>query len=116
MIGLPTGVRVWIAAGHTDMRRGMNGLARQVQETLQRDPHSGELYVFRGRSGSLVKVLWHDGLGMSMYVKRLERGRFTWPTLAVNGVVSISAAQLAYMLDGIDWRNPQQTFRPASAG
>jgi len=98
------------------MRRGMNGLARQVRETLQRDPHSGELYVFRGLSGSLVKILWHEGLGMSMYVKRLERGRFTWPKLAANGVVSISAAQLAYMLDGIDWRNPQQTFRPASAG
>jgi transposase len=111
MIGLPTGVRVWIAAGHTDMRRGMQGLARQVQETLHRDPHAGDLYVFRGRSGSLVKILWHDGLGMS-----LERGKFIWPTPAANGVVSISASQLAYMLDGIDWRNPQQTFRPRSAG
>jgi transposase len=73
MIGLPTGVRVWIAAGHTDMRRGMQGLARQVQEALHRDPHAGDLYVFRGRSGSLVKILWHDGIGMSLYAKRLER-------------------------------------------
>jgi transposase len=56
MIVLPSGVRVWIAAGHTDMRRGMQGLARQVQETLQRDPHVGDLYVFRGRRGSLVKI------------------------------------------------------------
>jgi transposase len=116
MIGLPTGVRVWIAAGHTDMRRGMHGLARQVQETLHRDPHAGDLYVFRGRSGSLVKILWHDGIGMSLYAKRLERGRFIWPTPGAGGVVSISASQLAYMLDGIDWRNPQQTFRPRSAG
>jgi transposase len=116
MIVLPTGVRVWIAAGHTDMRRGMQGLARQVQETLHRDPHAGDLYVFRGRSGSLVKILWHDGLGMSLYAKRLERGRFIWPMPAAGGGVSISASQLAYMLDGIDWRNPQRTFRPRSAG
>jgi transposase len=52
---LPSGVRVWIAAGHTDMRRGMQSLALQVQEVLKRDPHTGDLYVFRGRSGSLVK-------------------------------------------------------------
>jgi transposase len=116
MIALPIGVRVWLAAGHTDMRRGMNGLARQVQETLHHSPHAGDLYVFRGRSGSLIKILWHDGLGMSLYAKRLERGKFIWPTPAASGAVSISASQLAYMLDGIDWRNPQQTWRPRSAG
>jgi transposase len=115
MIPLPSGVRVWIAAGHSDMRRGMQGLARQVQEVLQRDPHVGDLYVFRGRSGSLVKILWHDGVGMSLYAKRLERGRFIWPS-ATEGAVSISASQLSYMLDGIDWRNPQKTWRPSSAG
>ncbi|WP_422920016.1 IS66 family insertion sequence element accessory protein TnpB [Rhizosaccharibacter radicis] len=104
----PTGVRVWLANGHTDMRRGMNGLALQVQETLQRDPHAGDLYVFRGRRGDLVKILWHDGLGMSLYAKRLERGRFLWPSPA-DGCVAISASQLGYMLDGIDWRNPQRT-------
>jgi transposase len=115
MIGLPTGVRVWIAAGHTDMRRGMQSLALQVQEGLKRDPHAGDLYVFRGRSGSLIKILWHDGIGMSLYAKRLERGRFIWPS-ADCGVVSISTSQLAYMLDGIDWRNPQHTWRPTAAG
>ena len=55
MMPFPTGVRVWVAAGHTDMRRGMRGLALQVQEALKRDPHAGDLYVFRGRSGSLIK-------------------------------------------------------------
>lgn len=94
----------------------MNGLARQVQEELHCNPHIGDLFVFRGRSGSLIKILWHDGLGMSLYAKRLERGKFIWPTPAASGVVSISASQLAYMLDGIDWRNPQQTWRPRSAG
>jgi transposase len=115
MIPYPTGVRVWVAAGHTDMRRGMRGLALQVQEALKRDPHIGDLYVFRGRSGSLIKILWHDGVGMSLYTRRLERGRFIWPSAAA-GVVSISSSQLACMLDGIDWRNPQHTWRPTAAG
>ena len=115
MIPIPSGVRVWLATGHTDMRRGMNSLALQVQEGLKRDPHAGDLYVFRGKSGRLIKVLWHDGIGMSLYAKRLERGRFIWPSPA-DGVVAISAAQLAYMLNGIDWRNPVHTWRPQLAG
>lgn len=115
MIPVPGNVRVWLAVGRTDMRKGMNGLALQVQESLRRDPHGGDLFVFRGRRGDMVKILWHDGLGMSLYVKRLERGRFVWPSPA-DGVVAISAAQLAYMLDGIDWRNPRQTWRPTAAG
>ncbi len=74
MIPVPSGVRVWLAVGRTDMRRGMNGLALQVQETLGRDPFAGDLFVFRGARGDLIKILWHDGLGMSLYAKRLERG------------------------------------------
>jgi transposase len=93
----------------------MHGLALQVQQVLQRDPHVGDLYVFRGRRGDLIKILWHDGLGMSLYAKRLERGRFIWPS-PVGGAISISAAQLSYMLEGIDWRNPQRTWRPLAAG
>jgi len=75
MIPLPPGCRVWLATGVTDMRRGMNSLALQVQEGLGRDPHAGDLFVFRGRRGDLVKILWHDGLGFSLYAKRLERVR-----------------------------------------
>jgi len=67
---------VWLAVGRTDMRKGMNGLALQVQEQLKRDPHAGDLYVFRGKRGHLIKILWHDSIGMSLYAKRLERGRF----------------------------------------
>lgn len=115
MIPVPSGVRVWLAVGRTDMRRGMNSLALQVQEDLHYDPHAGDLYVFRGRRGDLIKIIWHDGLGMSLYAKRLERGRFIWPTVE-NGAVAITPAQLAYMLEGIDWRNPQHSFRPAHAG
>ena len=115
MIPVPANVRVWLAVGRTDMRRGMNGLALQVQEGLRRDPHGGDLFVFRGRTGSLIKVLWHDGLGMSLYAKRLEKGRFIWPSPA-DGSVSITPAQLAYLLDGIDWRNPRMSFRPERVG
>ncbi len=61
--------------------------------------HAGDLYVFRGRRGNLLKIIWHDGVGMSLYAKRLEHGKFIWPSPA-NGAVAISAAQLAYMLDG----------------
>jgi transposase len=99
MIPIASGVRVWIATGHTDMRRGMNSLALLVQEAFRRDPHGGDLYVFRGKSGKLIKILWHDGLGMSLYAKRLERGRFLWPSPA-DGVVTISPAQLGYLLEG----------------
>jgi len=95
MIPVPSGVRVWLAVGRTDMRRGMNGLSLQVQETLGRDPFAGDLFVFRGRRGDMVKILWHDGLGLSLYAKRLERGRFVWPS-AEGGSVAITAAQLAY--------------------
>ena len=97
------------------MRRGMNGLALQVQQASQRYPHAGDLYVFRGKRGDLVRILWHDGHSMSLYAKRLERGRFIWPT-PTRGIVPISGAQLGYMLDGIDWRNPQHTWRPQAEG
>ena len=115
MIPIPSGVRVWIATGHTDMRRGMQGLALQVQESLKRDPYVGDLYIFRGRRGDLAKILWHDGIGLSLYAKRLDRGRFVWPA-TVDGVVALSAAQMSYLLEAIDWRNPQHTWRPQSAG
>jgi transposase len=65
--------------------------------------------------GSLMKALWHDGIGLSLYAKRLERGRFVWPQ-TVDGVVALSAGQMSYLLEAIDWRNPQQTCRPQAAG
>ena len=115
MIPVPASVRVWLATGHTDMRKGFDGLALMVQETLKRDPHGGHLFVFRGRRGDLIKCLWHDGQGLCLFAKRLERGRFLWPSRA-GGTVTISAAQLGYLLEGIDWRMPQKTWRPTAAG
>jgi transposase len=115
MIPVPSGVRVWLATGHTDMRKGFNGLALLVQETLRLDPYSGHLFVFRGRSGGLIKVLWHDGQGACLFSKRLERGRFLWQS-AADGTVTITPAQLGYLLEGIDRRHPQRTWRPEAVG
>ena len=115
MIPVPNGVRVWLATGYTDMRKGFPGLALVVQETLKRDPHNGHLFVFRGRSGNLIKVLWHDGQGACLFSKKLERGRFIWPSPA-DGVITITPAQLGYLLEGIDWRMPQTTWRPTATG
>jgi transposase len=124
MIPVPVGVRVWLATGHTDMRRGFPGLALLVQEMLKADPHSGHLFVFRGRRGDLIKVIWHDGQGACLFSKRLEKGRFIWPAVANSAqaqtvadlAVTISPAQLGYLLEGIDWRAPQATYRPQIAG
>lgn len=115
MIPVPAGTRVWLAAGHTDMRKGFDGLALRVQEVLKRDPHCGHLFVFRGKRGDLIKLIWHDGLGMCLFAKRLERGRFIWPQ-TTGDTVTISSAQLGYLLEGIDWRAPQHTYRPHLAG
>jgi transposase len=103
MIALPAGTRVWLAAGVTDMRKGMDGLAALAQTTLAENPFSGHVFVFRGRRGDLVKLLWFDGDGLCLFAKRLERGRFVWPQ-ATRGTVALAAAQLSMLLEGIDWR------------
>lgn len=105
MIAFPAGGRVWIAGRGADMRRRMNTLALTVQQGLGRDPHAGEIFFFGGRKGALIKLLWHNGGGMSLYTKRLEAGKFIWPTSENGEAVQISAAQLGYLLEGIDWRN-----------
>jgi transposase len=114
MIALPSGTRVWVAAGVTDMRKGMDGLAALVQTTLAENPFSGQLFVFRGRRGDLVKLIWFDGDGLCLFVKRLERGRFVWPQ-AAGGTVALTRAQLAMLLEGIDWRRPVKSWRPEIA-
>ena len=116
MIPVPASVRVWLASGVTDMRKGMNGLSLLVQEGLGRDPHAGDLFVFRGRRGDLIKVLWHDGIGLSLYAKRLERGRFIWPSPADGAWSRSGRPSFGYMLEGIDWRHPQRTSTPSVAG
>lgn len=116
MIVAPPGVRIWLVAGVTDMRKGFDGLSTLVQIQLREDPFAGQLFVFRSRRGDRIKVLWWDGDGMCLYAKRLEKGHFVWPR-AKGGCVSLSNAQLSMLLEGIDWRRPARTFeRPMMAG
>ena len=115
MIPVPFGTRVWLAAGVTDMRKGFTGLAALTEKILRLDPYSGHLFVFRGRRGDLIKVIWYDGQGACLFAKRLERGRFVWPSPA-DGKVVVTPAQLAMLLEGIDWRALQRTWRPLTTG
>ena len=103
MIGAPANTRVWIVAGHTDMRKGFDGLAAMVQTALAANPFCGHVFVFRGRRGDILKVLWFDGQGLMLMSKRLERGRFVWPQ-ATSGSVSLTPAQLSMLLEGMELR------------
>lgn len=111
---LPAGAKVYLACGTTDLRRGFDGLSAQVQTVLQRDPHDGALFLFRGKRGDLIKAIWWDGQGMCLFAKRLERGRFVWP-VAKDGSVRLTAAELSMLLEGIDWRNLDRSWRPEVA-
>ena len=116
MIQVAPGTKVYLACQPVSMRCGFDGLAARVQHMLQADPFSGQLFVFRGRRGDRVKILWWDGDGLCLFAKRLERGRFTWPQ-ARQGAVALTRAQLSMLLEGIDWRRPQRSFeRPQLAG
>lgn len=108
---IPTGTRIWIVAGVTDLRRGFVGLSAMVQTVLQENPFSGHVFVFRGRRGDLIKLLWFDGDGLCLFAKRLERGRFIWPKMET-GTVALTRAQLSMLLEGIDWRRPERTWQP----
>lgn len=97
------------------MRRGFNTLAAQAEKTLEQDPYSGHLFVFRGRRGDLLKIIWWDTQGACLFSKRLEKGRFVWPA-AKDGKISLRASQLTMLLEGIDWRMPKKTWRPLTTG
>lgn len=110
MIGPPGDTRIWLAAGVTDMRRGMFGLATLVETKLAEKAYGGDVFVFRGRRGDLIKVLWADRDGLCLFAKRLERGHFIWPQ-STSGTVHLTPAQLSMLLEGIDWRRPQRTWQ-----
>ena len=114
MIALPAGTQIWIACGVTDLRNGFDGLSGLVQTKLTEDPFSGQIFVFRGRRGDRVKMLWWDGEGLCLFAKRLEHGRFVWPQ-AQSGSAHLTAAQLSMLLEGIDWRRPKRTHTPELA-
>ena len=120
MITVPAGVRIHLALGPTDMRKGFDGLSLLAQEVLRADPFSGHLFVFRGKRAGMLKILFHDGTGMCLFAKRLDQGAFTWPAMQpqADGTVSVTLtpAQLSMLLEGLEWRAPVQTRRLMIAG
>ena len=116
MIALSPGGRVYLACGVTDMRKGAVGLAMLVQQSLSENPFDGSVYAFRGRRSGLIKLIWHDGIGLCMLTKRLEQGQFHWPSVSTTGRIALSSAQLAALLDGCEWRAPAPRRRPELAG
>jgi len=108
---IPTNTHIWIVAGLTDLRRGFVGLSAMVQTALEQNPFNGHVFVFRGKRGDLIKLLWFDGDGLCLFAKRLERGRFIWPKVD-QGTVALTRAQLSMLLEGIDWRRPERTAEP----
>jgi transposase len=116
MITLLSGLRVYLACGVTDMRKGMVGLAMLVQRSLDADPFDGAVFVFGGRGAGLIKLIWHDGVGLCMLTKRLEHGQFAWPSTQTMGRIALSSAQLAALLDGYEWRAPVARRKPELAG
>lgn len=116
MITLAPGLRVYLACGVTGMRKGMIGLAMLVQQPLREDPFSGAVHAFRGRRAGLIKLLWHDGIGLCMLTRRLEHGKFIWPSADTTGRIALTAPQLAALLDGCEWRAPAGRRTPELAG
>jgi len=114
---LPPGVKVHLAFGFIDMRKGIDGLAMLVQAVLRQDPFSGHLFVFRGRKANLIKIVYWDGTGLCLFTKRLEQGVFLWPPDVDPGeTLALSSEQLSMLIDGVDWRAPERRWRPAVAG
>jgi len=116
LITVPPGMRILLATRPVDFRKGMDGLAALVQQALRADPFAGEVFIFRPRRANRVKILVYDGTGLVLYSKRLEAGRFSWPSPA-DGVVRLSAAQLATLLEGLAWSKlqPRPVRRPVAA-
>jgi transposase len=114
IVGLPLRTQVWLVAGATDMRKGFDGLAALVQTALAAQPFSGHVFVFRGKRGDRIKLLWFSSDGLNLFYKRLERGKFIWPQ-ATTGSIHLTPAQLSMLLEGIDWRAPLRTWEPSNA-
>lgn len=115
MLNLAGNIKIYLACGHTDMRKGINGLSILAQDLVAKSFSSGALFVFRGRSSDKIKILWFDGQGFCMFYKCLERGKFIWPNADSKTSVGVTGAQLSMLLEGIDWRNPVWSDPPEYA-
>jgi transposase len=117
VIAPPGGTRVLVAMRPVDFRKGAEGLAALVKDQMRLEPFSGVVFVFRAKRADRIKLLWWDGTGVCLLAKRLEDGQFRWPKIE-DGTLRMSAAQLAALLEGLDWRRVHQSRRtrvPAAA-
>ena len=118
MLNFPPAVRIWLATAPVDLRRSFDGLAEQVRQCLAADPLSGHVFVFRNKRADRVKLLYWDEDGFVIVYKRLEAGTFRWPaTPEGQAHVTLRAAELAMLLDGVDWqhaRRARRYHRPAT--
>jgi len=116
MIAVPWGVRIVVWSTPVDFRAGMDSLSARVQRLLECSPFCGDLFIFRAKAADRVKILVWDGSGLWLHHKRLERGHFVWPPIK-NGMITLSAAQLAMLLEGLDWSrvSPRKTIAPIRA-
>jgi transposase len=112
VIRLAPGTKVFIACRPIDLRNGFDGLAAKVQQMIGADPFSGQLFLFRGKRGDYLKALYWDGSGLCLFAKRLEKGRFVWPPI-VDGAVTLTPAQLALLVEAMDWRRTVAPPAPA---
>jgi transposase len=113
VIGPSGNIRVMVATKPVDFRKGAEGLAALVRETIRADPFSGVVYVFRAKRADRVKLIFWDGTGVVLVAKRLEDGKFHWPGVR-NGMMRLSAAQLQALLEGLDWRRVHEPRRIAA--
>ena len=111
MIQVAPGTKVYLATRPVSMRYGFDGLAAQIANVLQVDPYSGHVFIFRGKRGDYLKLLYWDGSGLCLFAKRLEQGRFVWPPI-IDGALILTPAQLALLVEAIDWRRTVAPLLP----
>lgn len=116
MLNLNGNIKIYLATGHTDMRKGVHSLSHLAESVLSQEFCTGALFVFRGKRSDRLKILWYDGQGFCMYYKLLDQGKFTWPKSEGCKSVSITSAQLSMLLEGIDWRTPVWSTPPEYIG
>ena len=116
MLTLRSDVKIYLACGYTDMRKGINGLSILAQVLLPDRFASGAMFVFRGRSADKIKILWYDGQGFCLFCKRLDKGKFMWLNSDAKESIGITRGQLSMLIEAIDWRNPRWSDAPSRAG
>ena len=103
MIAFPPGTKIYLASKPVDMRKGFDGLAAMAKQVFNHDPYSGHAFLFRAKRADYLKMLYWDGSGLCLFAKKLEGARFVWPPL-LNGAQLLSPAQVATLIEGMDWR------------